>query len=247
MPEATIGVIGGSGLYAMEGLEQVERVELSTPFGKPSDAYVLGTIGGQRVAFLPRHGVGHRLTPSEVPSRANIHGFKQLGARFLISISAVGSLREQLAPGHVVIPDQLYDRTKGVRPASFFGDGMVVHVAFDKPFDQQLSDRLEQRGECGRRNLPSRRDAGGDRGATVFDPGRERGEPPARPRPDRHDCAAGGQAGARGRDRLRHACARHRLRLLAPRPRCRHGRCGRRRCCTPTPRWRRRSSARSSR
>ena len=144
MPEATIGVIGGSGLYAMEGLEQVERVELSTPFGTPSDAYVLGTIGGQRVAFLPRHGVGHRLTPSEVPSRANIHGFKQLGARFLISISAVGSLREQLVPGHVVIPDQLYDRTKGVRPASFFGDGMVVHVGFDKPFDQQLSDHLER-------------------------------------------------------------------------------------------------------
>ncbi len=143
MPEATIGVIGGSGLYAMEGLEQVERVELNTPFGTPSDTYVLGTIAGQRVAFLPRHGVGHRLTPSEVPSRANIHGFKQLGARFLISISAVGSLREHLAPGQVVIPDQLYDRTKGVRPASFFGDGMVVHVGFDKPFDQQLSDRLE--------------------------------------------------------------------------------------------------------
>jgi 5'-methylthioadenosine phosphorylase len=144
MPEAIIGVIGGSGLYAMEGLEQVERVELNTPFGTPSDTYVLGTIAGQRVAFLPRHGVGHRLTPSEVPSRANIHGFKQLGARFLISVSAVGSLREQLAPGHVVIPDQLYDRTKGVRPASFFGDGMVVHIAFDKPFDKQLSDQLER-------------------------------------------------------------------------------------------------------
>jgi 5'-methylthioadenosine phosphorylase len=143
MPEATIGVIGGSGLYAMEGLERVERIELDTPFGKPSDAYVLGTIAGRRVAFLPRHGVGHRLMPNEVPSRANIHGFKQLGARFLISISAVGSLREQLAPGHVVIPDQLYDRTKGARPASFFGDGLVVHVAFDKPFDKQLSDHLE--------------------------------------------------------------------------------------------------------
>jgi 5'-methylthioadenosine phosphorylase len=144
MPETTIGVIGGSGLYAMAGLEQVEQAELDTPFGKPSDAYVLGLIGGQRVAFLPRHGVGHRLTPSEVPGRANIHGFKQLGVRFLVSISAVGSLREELAPGHVVIPDQLYDRTKGIRPASFFGDGMVVHVGFDKPFDQQLSDRLEQ-------------------------------------------------------------------------------------------------------
>ena len=96
MQEATIGVIGGSGLYAMAGLEQVEQVELDTPFGKPSDAYVLGLIGGQCVAFLPRHGVGHRLTPSEVPGRANIHGFKQLGARFLVSISAVGSLREEL-------------------------------------------------------------------------------------------------------------------------------------------------------
>jgi 5'-methylthioadenosine phosphorylase len=144
MAEATIGVIGGSGLYAMEGLEQVERVELDTPFGAPSDAYVLGTIAGRRVAFLPRHGVGHRLMPGEVPSRANIHGFKQLGARFLISVSAVGSLRERLAPGHVVIPDQLYDRTRGARPDSFFGDGMVVHVQFDKPFDRQLSDHLER-------------------------------------------------------------------------------------------------------
>jgi 5'-methylthioadenosine phosphorylase len=144
MPEATIGVIGGSGLYAMEGLEQVERVELDTPFGAPSDAYVLGTIGGRRVAFLPRHGVGHRLTPSEVPSRANIHGFKQLGVRHLISISAVGSLRAELEPGHVVIPDQLFDRTKGIRPATFFGEGLVVHIAFDKPFDRQLADLLEQ-------------------------------------------------------------------------------------------------------
>jgi 5'-methylthioadenosine phosphorylase len=144
MSEAIIGVIGGSGLYAMEGLEEVERVELSTPFGAPSDAYVLGSIGGQRVAFLPRHGVGHRLSPSEVPSRANIYGFRQLGVRYLLSISAVGSLREAYAPGHVVIPDQLFDRTKGVRPATFFGEGLVVHVAFDQPFDRELSDRLEQ-------------------------------------------------------------------------------------------------------
>lgn len=144
MPQASIGVIGGSGLYAMEGLEDVERVELDTPFGAPSDAYVLGTIAGQRVAFLPRHGVGHRLMPGEVPNRANIHGFRQLGVRFLISVSAVGSLREEYAPGHVVVPDQLFDRTKGVRPATFFGDGLVVHVAFDRPFDAQLSAMLEQ-------------------------------------------------------------------------------------------------------
>ena len=144
MPEAIIGVIGGSGLYAIDGLDDVERIELTTPFGAPSDAYVLGSIGGQQVAFLPRHGVGHRLTPSEVPSRANIYGFRSLGVRYLISVSAVGSLREQYVPGHVVIPNQLFDRTKGIRPATFFGEGLVVHVAFDKPFDQRLSDLLDQ-------------------------------------------------------------------------------------------------------
>ena len=144
MSTATIGVIGGSGLYAMDGLDNVEQITLETPFGAPSDAYIVGSIGDQRVAFLPRHGVGHRLTPTEVPSRANIHGFKQLGVKYLLSISAVGSLREEYVPGHVVIPEQLFDRTKGVRPASFFGEGLVVHVAFDNPFDAALSDILEQ-------------------------------------------------------------------------------------------------------
>ncbi len=142
MSSISIGVIGGSGLYAMEGLEDVERVMLETPFGTPSDAYVIGTLGGQRVAFLPRHGVGHRLNPSEVPSRANIWGFKQLGVKYLISVSAVGSLREDYAPGQIVVPDQLYDKTKGVRPATFYNEGIVVHVAFDKPFCAQLSDKL---------------------------------------------------------------------------------------------------------
>lgn len=144
MGEVSIGVIGGSGLYAMEGLADVERVALGTPFGAPSDAYVVGSIAGRRVAFLPRHGVGHRYSPSEVPSRANIHGFKQLGVRFLVSVSAVGSLRDDYAPGHVVIPDQLYDRTKGHRPDTFFGGGIVAHVGFDRPFDTGLADRLEQ-------------------------------------------------------------------------------------------------------
>jgi 5'-methylthioadenosine phosphorylase len=144
MAEAIIGVIGGSGLYEIEELEDVERVELTTPFGAPSDAYMIGTLAGQRVAFLPRHGVGHRLTPSEVPSRANIYGFKQLGVRYLLSGSAVGSLREDYAPGQIVIPDQIFDRTKGIRPATFFGQGIVVHVAFDRPFDRQFSDLLER-------------------------------------------------------------------------------------------------------
>ncbi|NJN18312.1 MAG: S-methyl-5'-thioadenosine phosphorylase [Oscillochloris sp.] len=142
MSQATIGVIGGSGLYAMEGLEDIAEVRLETPYGAPSDAYVLGTLAGRRVAFLPRHGRGHRLTPSEVPSRANIHAFKQLGVNYLISISAVGSLRQEYAPGHVVIPDQLFDRTKGIRPFTFFEQGIVVHIGFDRPFCNELSDRL---------------------------------------------------------------------------------------------------------
>ncbi len=144
MTQATIGVIGGSGLYSMPGLTDVETVTLDTPFGAPSDAYVIGTLVGTRVAFLPRHGVGHRLTPSEVPARANMYGFRQLGVRYVIAVSAVGSLRDDYAPGHIVIPTQLYDRTKGIRPSTFFGDGIVAHVAFDKPFDAELSARLEQ-------------------------------------------------------------------------------------------------------
>lgn len=142
MPEATIGVIGGSGLYAMEGLAEVEELRLTTPYGDPSDAFVLGSLCGRRVAFLPRHGRGHRLNPSEVPSRANIHGFKQLGVRALISVSAVGSLREEYAPGHVVVPDQLFDRTKGIRPFTFFEQGVVAHVGFDRPFCPELSALL---------------------------------------------------------------------------------------------------------
>jgi 5'-methylthioadenosine phosphorylase len=142
MSHIAIGVIGGSGLYAMPGLTDVEKIVLQTPFGNPSDAYVVGTLGGQRVAFLPRHGVGHRLNPSEVPSRANIHGFKQLGVQYLISVSAVGSLREEFAPGQIVVPDQLYDKTKGIRPATFFNEGIVAHVAFDKPFCPILTDKL---------------------------------------------------------------------------------------------------------
>lgn len=142
MPQATIGVIGGSGLYEMPGLADREEIELDTPFGAPSDGFVIGTLADQRVAFLPRHGRGHRLLPSEVPSRANIHAFKQLGVERLISVSAVGSLREDLPPGRMVVPDQLVDRTKGVRPFTFFGGGVVAHVAFDQPFCPELRAAL---------------------------------------------------------------------------------------------------------
>jgi 5'-methylthioadenosine phosphorylase len=138
MEPVRIGVIGGSGVYQMEALTDVEEVRLDTPFGPPSDAYVVGTLAGQRVAFLPRHGRGHRLMPGEVNSRANIWGFKMLGVERIISITACGSLKEEYAPGHIVIPDQLFDRTRG-RPLTFFGGGIVVHISLAEPFCPELS------------------------------------------------------------------------------------------------------------
>jgi len=135
-----LGVIGGSGLYKIDGLEDTREVHIDTPFGAPSDGYVVGRIGNQAVAFLPRHGAGHRILPSELNFRANIHGFKALGADAILSISAVGSLREDIEPGHVVVPDQFIDRTKG-RISTFFGDGIVAHVSFADPFCPILSER----------------------------------------------------------------------------------------------------------
>jgi len=137
-----IGVIGGSGLYEMEGLENVKRVKLTTPFGDPSDDFVTGSLDGVPMAFLPRHGRGHRLLPSEVNYRANIHGMKQLGVGRIISVSAVGSLREEIEPGHIVIPDQFFDRTKSVRKDSFFGEGIVAHASFADPVCHDLSESL---------------------------------------------------------------------------------------------------------
>ena len=138
----TLGVIGGSGLYEMEGLEQIERIRLDTPFGQPSDEYITGMLNGVRMVFLPRHGRGHRLLPSEVNYRANIFGMKQLGVERIISVSAVGSLKEAIAPGHIVIPDQFIDRTKGIRKDTFFGDGIVAHVGFADPTCPCLSETL---------------------------------------------------------------------------------------------------------
>ncbi|HIJ80350.1 MAG TPA: S-methyl-5'-thioadenosine phosphorylase [Desulfuromonadales bacterium] len=142
MSEITVGVIGGSGLYDMEGLEQVERVRLETPFGEPSDEFVTGVLNGVRMVFLPRHGRGHRLLPSEVNYRANIYGMKKLGVEQIISVSAVGSLKDAIAPGHIVIPDQFYDRTKGIRRDTFFGDGVVAHAGFADPVCKTLSGTL---------------------------------------------------------------------------------------------------------
>ena len=139
MAEATVraAVIGGSGFYQMDGLSEIEEVRIDTPYGPPSDAIIIGALDGQRVAFLPRHGVGHRILPSEIPVRANIWALKSLGVEFVFAVSAVGSLREEIAPLHMVIPDQLIDRTRG-RVNTFFGEGIVAHVAFAEPFCPEL-------------------------------------------------------------------------------------------------------------
>jgi 5'-methylthioadenosine phosphorylase len=138
MERATIGVIGGSGVYQMEGLSDVKEVKIKTPFGEPSDAIVVGTLNETRMAFLPRHGRGHRILPSEIPVAANIYAMKSLGVERLISLSACGSLREDYAPLDIVIPDQIFDRTKD-RRNTFFGNGLVVHISFAEPFCPELS------------------------------------------------------------------------------------------------------------
>ena len=147
MAEGLIGIIGGSGLYEMEGLESVEERRVQTPFGQPSDAYITGLLKGRRVAFLARHGRGHRLMPSELNFRANIFGFKLLGAEWVISASAVGSMREDLPPLDIVIPDQFFDRTKG-RASTFFGNGLVAHVSFADPTCPVLGSRLFAAGQA---------------------------------------------------------------------------------------------------
>jgi 5'-methylthioadenosine phosphorylase len=140
---AKIGVIGGSGLYEMDGLTDVREVSVRTPFGDPSDAIVTGRLGGVELAFLPRHGRGHRISPSELPVRANIYALKSLGVQWVISVSAVGSLREDIKPLHLVIPDQIIDRTKR-RPDTFFEGGIVAHCAFAEPYCPHLSEILHQ-------------------------------------------------------------------------------------------------------
>lgn len=140
--QVTLAIIGGSGLYEMPGLKDTREVDLDTPFGKPSAPIVIGTLEGTRVAFLARHGIGHHITPSEVPYQANIYALKSLGVQRLISISACGSLKEELAPGHIVIPDQVFDFTHK-RARSFFGGGLVAHISVADPFCADLSGQLE--------------------------------------------------------------------------------------------------------
>src|SRR5215210_320971 len=145
MATARIGIIGGSGLYQMPELKDIEEVRVDTPFGSPSDAFITGTLDGVRVAFLPRHGRGHRLTPSELPFRANIYAMKMLGVERILSASAVGSLQEQYAPLDMVIPSQFFDRTRArAQESTFFGDGIVAHVTFAHPVCEELGDVLQE-------------------------------------------------------------------------------------------------------
>lgn len=143
MSSAQIAVIGGSGFYLMEGLSEVEEIGVETPFGPPSDRVLVGTVEGVRVAFLARHGRGHRLMPTEVPFRANIYALKLLGVERILSVSAVGSLQERYAPMDLVIPDQFVDRTRH-RKSTFFGDGIVAHITFADPVCREVGDALEQ-------------------------------------------------------------------------------------------------------
>jgi 5'-methylthioadenosine phosphorylase len=144
MTTAKIGIIGGSGLYQMPELTDVEEITVDTPFGSPSDAFIIGTLENQRVAFLPRHGRGHRYTPTELPFRANIYGMKLLGVERILSASAVGSLQEKYAPLDMVIPDQFFDHTRArARESTFFGEGIVAHVALAHPVCGDLGDVLE--------------------------------------------------------------------------------------------------------
>src|SRR5215471_175213 len=141
MAKSVVGVIGGSGLYQMEGLKKIREIEIKTPFGRPSEKFIKGTLAETELAFLPRHGKGHRWLPTEINFRANIFAMKKLGVDRIISVSAVGSLREQIAPGDIVIPDQFIDRTTQ-RPSTFFGGGLVAHVSLADPFCRDLTEKL---------------------------------------------------------------------------------------------------------
>jgi 5'-methylthioadenosine phosphorylase len=141
MPQAKIGIIGGTGLYQIEGLKDVYEIDLETPFGKPSDTILIGQLENVNVAFLPRHGKGHRILPTELPSRANIYALKLLGVENIIAVCSAGSFKEEIGPGHLLIPDQIIDRTRN-RVNSFFGDGIVAHIPFAEPFCPSLSQVL---------------------------------------------------------------------------------------------------------
>ncbi|MCL4850655.1 MAG: S-methyl-5'-thioadenosine phosphorylase [Bryobacteraceae bacterium] len=152
--KAQIGILGGSGLYSMPGFEAQEEISMDTPWGSPSDAYIAGQLAGKPVAFLARHGRGHRLSPSELNFRANIYGFKKLGVERIISLSAVGSLKQEHRPLDFLLPDQFVDRTKG-RPSTFFGEGLVAHISFADPICPELADTVFQ--ACGNEGVSAKK------------------------------------------------------------------------------------------
>ena len=208
--QAEIGIIGGSGLYSMSGLTKTREVYVKTPFGEPSDAIVLGMLEGKRVAFLARHGRGHRILPSEINFRANVYAMKLLGVERIISVSAVGSLMEDLQPGEFLVPDQFVDRTKN-RVSTFFGEGLVAHVGFDKPTCGQVSGVLADASvHCGVM-VHRRGNIRVHRGAAVFDFGGSEHAPAVAVRSDWDDQCDGSEAGARSGDLLRDDCDDHGL------------------------------------
>jgi 5'-methylthioadenosine phosphorylase len=144
---AKIGIIGGSGLYQIDGIEDVKEIKIDTPFGEPSDSYIVGKLGGAEVAFLPRHGRGHKILPTELNYRANIYGMKKLGVEHIISISAVGSFKEEFRPLDIVLPDQFVDRTNQARKTTFFGEGIVAHISFAKPVCPELRKVIYKTGK----------------------------------------------------------------------------------------------------
>src|SRR5881296_3727043 len=220
--EAAIGIIGGSGLYELEGLTDVRWRRVRTPFGEPSDAYCVGRFAGRRVIFLPRHGRGHRVLPTELNFRANVWGLKALGAEWVISISAVGSMREAIRPLDLVIPDQFFDATRR-RVSSFFGDGIVGHVGMADPVCPDLATLLEKAA----RETGATVHRGGTylhRGAAVLDEGRVAHLPLVGRGRDRDDQHAGGQARAGGGAVLCDPRPCHGLRRLARDARRRDGR-----------------------
>ncbi len=227
MTAPVIGIIGGSGLYEIDGLADVAWRRVESPFGPTSDEFCFGTLDGQPVVFVPRHGRGHVLPPSEINFRANIDALKRCGVTDIVSLSAVGSLREDLAPGDFVVVDQFIDRTFA-RPKSFFGAGCVAHVSMAHPVCGRIGDALAAGAAPAGAGAEARRHLSGHGGAAVLHPRRKPALPIVGLRRDRNDQHARGQARPRGRDLLCYGGNGYRLRLLASRPRRRDGRDDRR-------------------
>ena len=210
MSQNVLGVIGGSGFYQMKGLDKVELMELETPFGQPSDPFYQGRIGEIEVVFLARHGRGHRILPSEINFRANVFGMKQLGVTHLVSVSTAGSLKEEIHPGELVVPNQFIDRTFK-RPETFFGDGLVVHVSLADPVCANLASDLAMRRTARRRDDSRWRDVSVHGGSAILDARRVESLPQLGRERYQHDGDAGSAARARSGDVLRGAGAGDRL------------------------------------